>query len=118
MGQCAAHSCLSAETEPFDQQLLLLGGADAPAITEEFCKDNRIAFTVVGATCDLTVKSVNTWKGDKGREEHDFFSHIDVLHGDFVCVISPAPLKYSLERKGFGLVVLGRWLDAKAVEGD
>ncbi|KAG9046671.1 hypothetical protein FS837_003873 [Tulasnella sp. UAMH 9824] len=29
MGQCAAHSCLGGETEPFDQQLLLPGGADA-----------------------------------------------------------------------------------------
>ncbi|KAG8907925.1 hypothetical protein FRC01_007531, partial [Tulasnella sp. 417] len=33
ISQCAAHSCLSAEAEPFDQQLLLLGGADAPAVS-------------------------------------------------------------------------------------
>ncbi|KAG8910718.1 hypothetical protein FRC00_007670 [Tulasnella sp. 408] len=93
MGQCAAHSCLSTETEPFDQQLLLLGGADAPAITETFSKDNMIAFTVVGATCDLTVKSVNNWKGDRGRKEHDFLSQIDMLHGDFICIMSRVPLK-------------------------
>ncbi|KAG8943799.1 hypothetical protein FRC04_002493 [Tulasnella sp. 424] len=118
MGQCTAHTCLSTDTGPFDQQVLLLGGADAPAITEAFCKDTMIAFTVIGAACDLTVKSVNSWKTEKGRKEHDFFASIDMLHGDFVCVTAPTALKYSLERKGFGLVALGRWIHAKPDEGD
>lgn len=33
MGQCAAHTCLSTDNGPFDQQVLLLGGADAPAVS-------------------------------------------------------------------------------------
>lgn len=33
MGQCAVHSCLGGEIEPFGQQLLLPGGADAPAVS-------------------------------------------------------------------------------------
>ena len=33
MGECAAHTSLSTEAEPFDQQVLLLGGDDAPVVS-------------------------------------------------------------------------------------
>ncbi|KAG8908299.1 hypothetical protein FRB99_007833 [Tulasnella sp. 403] len=115
MARCASKTFIADGDEPWDQQIMILGSEKSPAYTDACNMDVsadsakiRLAFAVVGCDCEFKLRT-RKYPRNPQLTDNNVEADLRLRHGDFLCLSSTHALKYTITRKGFGILMVGRW---------